>query len=96
MLLVAAVEGSSPGFYDIAFPIYKAAIDELEDFAKSVGGNVEFRYLNYCDGSQDPLATYGAANIRKMKEASAKYDPTGVFQNRVPGGFKISKVRTPE
>lgn len=29
-----------------------------------------------------------------MREAAAKYDPTGVFQTRVPGGFKISKVRT--
>ncbi|KAH8669010.1 hypothetical protein BX600DRAFT_266336 [Xylariales sp. PMI_506] len=96
VLLVAAVEGSSPGFYDLAFPIYKAAIDELENFAKSVDGNVEFRYLNYCDGSQDPLGTYGAENIKKMKAAAAKYDPTGVFQHRVPGGFKISRVETPD
>ncbi|KAI1845182.1 hypothetical protein JX266_008729 [Neoarthrinium moseri] len=96
VLLIAAVEGSTPGFYDMAFPIFKAAVDELEGFAKSVGGDVEFRYLNYCDGSQNPLGTYGAENIIRMKAAAAKYDPTGVFQTKVPGGFKISKVETPE
>ncbi|CAJ2502841.1 Uu.00g102350.m01.CDS01 [Anthostomella pinea] len=96
VLIIVAVEGSTPGFYDMAFPIFKAAVDEIEDYAKSVGGDFEFRYLNYCDGSQDPLSTYGPENIRKMKDAAAKFDPTGVFQTKVPGGFKISKVKTPE
>ncbi|KAM0814091.1 hypothetical protein AB5N19_14093 [Seiridium cardinale] len=87
--------GSTPGFYEMAFPITKAAIQEIEDFAKEVGGDVGFRYLNYCDGSQDPLGSYGEENIRKMKDAATKYDPTGVFQTRVPGGFKLSKVNRP-
>jgi hypothetical protein len=95
VLFIAAVEGTTPGFYDTVFPIFKAAIQEIEDFAKEVGGDVDFRYLNYCDGSQDPLGSYGAENIRKMKDAAAKYDPTRVFQTMVPGGFKISKVKTP-
>lgn len=95
VLLIAAVEGSTPGFYEMAFPIFRAAIQEIEDFAKEVGGDVGFRYLNYCDGSQDPLGSYGVENIRKMKEAAAKYDPAGVFQTKVPGGFKISKVQSP-
>ncbi|KAL2865132.1 FAD-binding oxidoreductase [Aspergillus lucknowensis] len=77
----------------IGFPALKGAIDEIESYAKSLGGDVGFRYLNYCDGSQDPLGSYGAENIRKMREAAAKFDPEGVFQTRVPGGFKISKVR---
>ncbi|KAK6219336.1 hypothetical protein LQW54_002324 [Pestalotiopsis sp. IQ-011] len=71
------------------------AVQDLESYAKEVRGDVDFRYLNYCDGSQDPLAGYGAENIRKMKDAAAKYDPNGVFQTRVPGGFKISKVKSP-
>ncbi|KAF3764432.1 FAD-binding domain-containing protein [Cryphonectria parasitica EP155] len=78
------------------FPKYKALLDELDAYAESLGGSVEFRYANYCDRSQNPLATYGQENIRKMREASKKYDPTGVFQTRVPGGFKISKVKTTE
>ncbi|ETS73329.1 hypothetical protein PFICI_14934 [Pestalotiopsis fici W106-1] len=93
VLLITAVEGNTPGFYDTAFPIASAAMQELESFTKQVDGHVGFRYLNYCDGSQDPLASAGAENIRKMKAAAARYDPNGVFQSRVPGGFKISKVQ---
>jgi hypothetical protein len=32
-------------------------------------------------------------NVEKMKAAAKKYDPSGVFQKLVPGGFKISKVQ---
>ena len=52
-------------------------------------GAVDFRYLNYCHGTQDPLRSYGEESLRKMREAAAKYDPAGIFQTRVPGGFKI-------
>ncbi|KAI8963633.1 FAD-binding domain-containing protein [Daldinia sp. FL1419] len=93
VLLVAAVEVETPEISaQIGFPTLKAAIGEIETYAKSVSGDVGFLYLNYCDGSQDPFRTYGEENIKKMKAAAAKYDPTGVFQTRVPGGFKISKV----
>jgi len=65
---------------------------DLSDFAKSVGGDMDFVYLNYAGSEQDPLSSYGAANVEFMKEVAARYDPAGVFQNRVPGGYKISKV----
>ena len=74
---------------DAAFSTYKSAVDSVEAYAASVGGAVDFRYLNYCNGTQDPLRSYGEASLRKMREAAAKYDPAGVFQTRVPGGFKI-------
>ncbi|KAM4065778.1 FAD binding domain-containing protein [Hirsutella rhossiliensis] len=77
----------------IGLPALKGAIDEIEAFAESMGGNVRFRYLNYCDGSQDPLYSYGEKNVEMMRIAAAKYDPSRVFQTQVPGGFKISKVK---
>lgn len=49
-------------------------------------------YLNYADKTQDPLSSYGPKNVKKMKDAARKYDPKGVFQKLVPGGFKISAV----
>lgn len=33
-----------------------------------------------------------ADNIDSMKKVAAKYDPSGVFQTRQPGGFKLSRV----
>lgn len=63
--------------------------DEVEDYSKTVGAFVDYRYSNYADASQDVLASYGAESLQKMLAVSAKYDPSGVFQQRVPGGFKL-------
>ena len=49
----------------------------------------EFEYLNYADSSQDPIASYGADNVERLRATSRKYDPHGVFQKQVPGGFKL-------
>lgn len=50
-------------------------------------------YLNYANADQDPLGSYGAKNVEKMKRASKKYDPDGVFQKLVPGGFKLADAK---
>lgn len=69
-----------------------AMVAEIEAYAESVGGNMPWRYLNYADASQSPLASYGVENIDFLKQVAASYDPKGIFQTRVPGGFKISRV----
>lgn len=67
-------------------------VSDIEEFALSIGKDSPFKYLNYAHQDQNPLATYGAENIAKMHAASAKYDPQGIFQTMVSGGFKVSKV----
>jgi hypothetical protein len=67
-------------------------VDRIRAYAVSIGADNPYLYLDYADITQDPLASYGAENVKKMKAAAKKYDPQGVFQNLVPGGFKISKV----
>lgn len=67
-------------------------IKRIDDFAKSIGADNPYLYLDYADKTQDPLSSYGEENVKKMKAAAQKYDPTGVFQKLVPGGFKISQV----
>ncbi|KAJ0159732.1 Bifunctional solanapyrone synthase [Colletotrichum tanaceti] len=69
-----------------------SAAARIEAFAASVGGDVNWRYLNYADPSQNPLKTYGDANVDFIRQVASKYDPEGVFQKRIPGGFKISRV----
>ncbi|CAI6340722.1 unnamed protein product [Periconia digitata] len=72
----------------------KAYGAQIEAFAASVDGLVDWRYLNYAGGGyQDPLASYGEESSAKMKAASAKYDPTGIFQTKSPAGFKLSNSR---
>lgn len=67
-------------------------VDRLHEYATSIDADHEYIYLDYADELQDPLGSYGPENVAKMRAASAKYDPMGVFQSMVPGGFKISKV----
>lgn len=50
---------------------------------------IDFVYTNYADGSQGVYQSWGAKNVAKLRAASKKYDPEGVFQKRVPGGFKV-------
>jgi hypothetical protein len=68
-------------------------ISRIGEYAKGIGADNPYLYLDYADVTQDPLASYGVENVEKMKAAAKKYDPSGVFQKLVPGGFKISKVQ---
>jgi len=49
----------------------------------------EYKYLNYSAGWQDPISGYGAATKNTLRAVSKKYDPRGLFQRQVPGGFKL-------
>ncbi|KAL6718484.1 hypothetical protein ACLMJK_004575 [Lecanora helva] len=46
-------------------------------------------YLNYAHKTQDPIGGYGEGNGERLREVSRKYDPEGVFQKVVKGGFKV-------
>ncbi|KAL7775952.1 hypothetical protein CFE70_006364 [Pyrenophora teres f. teres 0-1] len=61
--------------------------------AEAVRGGVdnEYIYMNYASQFMDPIATYGAANQQKLVAISKKYDPTQLFQNLLPGHFKLAK-----
>ncbi len=54
------------------------------------GTDNPYIYLNYAGKNQDVLGGYGKANVKKMKVLSKKYDPDGVFQTLVPGGWQIA------
>lgn len=49
----------------------------------------EFQYINYADPSQDPIGSYGVENVEFLINVSRAYDPRGVWQRQVPGGFKL-------
>ena len=62
---------------------------KLNALADSMGLLHSFQYLNYADSSQDPIGSYGAENVADLRAVSQKYDPHGIFQTQVPGGFKL-------
>ncbi len=70
-------------------PLAQEYLKEVDDYATSIGANLNWRYLNYAYKDQDPIAGYGDTAISTIKAAAAKYDPDGVFQVLRHSGFKI-------
>ena len=68
------------------------ALAELDEYAKGIGKYNPYIYLNYADVTQNPLKGYGEDNVRFIGDVAGRYDPNGVFQTQVPGGFKISEA----
>ncbi|TLS27205.1 hypothetical protein PpBr36_04906 [Pyricularia pennisetigena] len=69
-----------------------AWVDDIQKFAASKGADDHYLYLNYADLTQNPFRGYGEKSLAFLKGVATKYDPKGVFQINVPGGFKLSKA----
>ena len=95
-LILAGGLGIDPRASDASVQVATAALksmsERIDRFVAEVNGEIAFRYMNYATEDQDPLGSYGEANVRFMKDVAARYDPNGVFQTRLPGGFKLSEA----
>ncbi|KAH7322432.1 hypothetical protein B0I35DRAFT_476385 [Stachybotrys elegans] len=50
---------------------------------------IPFKYLNYADKSQNPLDSYGPRMKSQLQSVARKYDPKGLYQKAMPGGYKL-------
>ena len=64
-------------------------MQQANEAAREMGLLHNFVYLNYANQVQDPITSYGRENVAGLKKAAERYDPRGVFQRQVPGGFKL-------
>lgn len=73
-----------------------SAVEGLLQKMREIGSDrgLLHRYIftNYGYHKDDVLAGYGEESVGKMREASQKFDAHGIFQNTVPGGFKLPKA----
>ncbi|KAK5992201.1 FAD-dependent monooxygenase sdcF [Cladobotryum mycophilum] len=92
LLWLGAIAVESPEYEAIVRRKAAAMKSCLEQYAISINALVPWQYLNYADPSQNPLKSYGQQNLQFLRSVSRKYDPNGVFQNQVPGGFKLSRA----
>jgi hypothetical protein len=82
--------------FDLAsdIPAVTAAANDMfaknDAYAAAANTLNSYKYLNYAYKTQDPIHGYGTASVAKLKAASKKFDPNQIFQNWVPGGFKLS------
>ncbi|KAK7987001.1 hypothetical protein PG988_001989 [Apiospora saccharicola] len=67
----------------------RGVIEAIDQDATTKGALVPYKYLNYAFDFQDLIGSYGQENRKKLQDASRKYDPDGLFQKGVPGGFKL-------
>ncbi|KAI1329153.1 putative oxidoreductase [Xylariaceae sp. FL0255] len=66
-----------------------AYVTAVEKAAKDLDAFDPYKYLNYAAQWQDPISSYGAASLQRLRKLQTRVDPHGVFTRRVPGGFKI-------
>lgn len=69
--------------------VLRGALGAIERDADERGQRVPYTYLNHASDFQDPFSSYGEENKRFLQEVDRKYDPEGLFQKNVPGGFKL-------
>lgn len=67
----------------------RSLMDAINQDMKKLKTFDPYLYLNYAAPYQDPLSSYTAANVRRLREIAAKWDPHRIFQYQVPGGFKL-------
>ena len=89
ILFLATLAFNGAQFEDVALPVMRAYTEDVEAFARSRDALWGWKFPNYAHKSQDPLSTFGDANVAKLRAASAKYDPQGVFQKLRTTGFHI-------
>lgn len=66
--------------------------EDIKGAAQKLGEYDPYLYLNYANtaGWQgSPITSYGWGSAARLRQTSAKVDPSGVFQKKVPGGFKL-------
>lgn len=66
--------------------------EKWKELGEQQGLNLPFLYMNDASRDQNPIATYGATNVKKLKAVSKKYDPAQIFQTLQNDGFLLSKV----
>ncbi|KAM4057466.1 FAD binding domain-containing protein [Hirsutella rhossiliensis] len=84
---------TDPSLDDMMEAARRKFIDVSEAVAKKHGTYSPFLYINFAAPSQEPLCGYGAESVAFLNKTAKKYDPHGVFQTLMPGGFKISKAK---
>ncbi|ORX93345.1 hypothetical protein BCR34DRAFT_499958 [Clohesyomyces aquaticus] len=67
----------------------KDFIKMFDDIAEEEGVKNKYVYLNFAAWFQEPLQGYGNESLRTLKRVARKYDPKGLFQKQLAGGFKL-------
>lgn len=62
-------------------------ISDIESAAWAEGKQTGYVYLNYAHSGQKVFGE--GERLERLRDVSKRYDPDGIFQRCVPGGFKL-------
>ena len=71
------------------FAAVEALVAEFRRLAGEKGLLHRYVFTNYAYQRDNVMAGYGERSLARLRAASQKYDPEGMFQRGVPGGFKL-------
>ena len=61
----------------------------INDLLNRSGSGAQYLFLNQAGEEQPVFQSYGAENLKKLKDIREKYDPLKVFTELLPGGWKL-------
>ncbi|KAK7756118.1 hypothetical protein SLS62_001710 [Diatrype stigma] len=73
----------------LVYSTSNALLEDIKTAAKELGGLDPYIFMNYAGQEQDVIGSYGAENVRRLKQVRQDVDPRGIFTHQVPGGYKI-------
>ena len=59
---------------------------------QAAGQDATYRYMNDAGLGQMIFQNYGPGNLAKLKTIRTKYDPSKVFTDLMPGGWKVDSA----
>lgn len=94
VLFCIGVHVAEPELQELGNALAAGLCAEFERRARGVGGLLPWIHGNHAHQSQNPFRDNGKNKdlLGQLRATAAKYDPSGVFQTRVPGGHKISQA----
>jgi hypothetical protein len=70
--------------------VLDAANAEITKQLVAIKATSKYLYLNDADADQKVFESYPAANLARLKNIRAKYDPKRIYTDLMPGGFKVA------
>lgn len=61
----------------------------IEGKLKAAGQAAKYKYMNDAGLGQEIFQNYGPGSLERLKDIRTKYDPSGVYTDLMPGGWKV-------
>ncbi|KAL4978282.1 hypothetical protein BDW66DRAFT_158361 [Aspergillus desertorum] len=83
------VEWTDSQYDEIVMQWVEETTDAINAATKEAGLYDSFNYMGDAAGFQKVFPGYGTKNQKQLQSTAKKYDPNAVFQDLMPGGFKV-------